>query len=272
MNDKILLLGKGFIGSRLAQHLKCEVCDKKIFSYQDAQEIINNFSPGTIINCAGNFGSNVDECEKDIDNSLVANTFVPLILGEAAVRNGIKLVHISSGCIFHYDYAKDAPIDEEKEPDFLDLFYSRTKIYADQPLGVLSKKYPILIVRIRVPLDNRPHPRNILTKLINYRRVIDLENSITYIPDFIEALKHLIKIGASGIYNVVNKSALKYPELMQVYKGFVPGFTYEAIDYSKLNLVRTNLILSTKKLEESGFKIRDIHEVLEECVKEYVKY
>lgn len=272
MNDRILILGKGFIGTRLQDELKCEVCEDKIYSYEDADKIISNFAHGTIINCVGNFGSNVDECEKDIDNSLNANTFVPLIIAEAAIRNNVKLIHISSGCIYHYDYSNGAPIDENKEPDFLELFYSRTKIYADQALAVLSKKYPILIVRIRVPLDSRPHPRNILTKLVNYKRIIDIPNSVTYIPDFIKALRHLIEIDARGIYNVVNKGSLRYPELMNAYKKFVPDFKYEVIDYKKLDLVRTNLILSTEKLEMSGFKIRDIHEVLEECVQRYVKY
>lgn len=272
MNDKILILGKGFIGSRLLEELGCEACEDKIYSYEDAEKIINNFAPGIIINCVGNFGSNVDECEKDIDKSLIANTFVPLILAEASVRKGIKLIHISSGCIYHYDYLKDKPIEEKKEPDFLELFYSRTKIYPDQALNILSKKYPVLIARIRVPLDCRPHQRNILTKLISYKRVIDIPNSVTYIPDFIAALKHLIDINARGIYNIVNKNALKYPELMCIYKKSVPGFEFEVIDYKKLNLVRTNLVLSTEKLENSGFKIRDIHEVLEECVESYIKY
>lgn len=272
MNDRILILGKGFIGTRLQDELKCEVCEDKIYSYNDAEKIIMNFAPRIIINSIGNFGSNVDECEKDIDKSLIANSFVPLILAEAAIRNNVKLVHISSGCIYHYDYSNGAPIDENKEPDFLELFYSRTKIYADQALAVLSKKYPILIVRIRVPLDSRPHPRNILTKLINYKRIINIPNSVTYIPDFIAALRHLIHVNAKGIYNVVNKNALKYPKLMNTYKNFVPSFEYEVVDFKKLGLVRTNLILSTEKLEKSGFKIRDIHEVLEECVKEYLKY
>lgn len=271
MNDKILILGKGFIGSRLLEELGCEACEDKIYSYEDAEKIINNFAPGIIINCVGNFGSNVDECEKDIDKSLIANTFVPLILAEASVRKGIRLIHISSGCIYHYDYLKDKPIDEKKEPDFLELFYSRTKIYSDHALTALSKKYPILITRIRVPLDNRPHPRNLLTKLIKYKKVIDIPNSVTYIPDFLKAISHLIKIDARGVFNVVNSGALRYPEVMEAYKKYAPDFKYEVIDFKKLNAIRTNLILSVKKLENAGFKVRDIHEVLEECMREYVK-
>jgi len=272
MKDKILVLGKGYIGSRLHEELNCEISDRKIYSYKDIEAELKKFKPKTIINCIGNVGSNVDECEKDLDKTLIANTFVPIILAEVALRNNIRLIHISTGCIYYYDYRKDKPIDEEKEPDFFELFYSRAKIYSEKALTALSKKYPVLIIRIRIPLDNRPHPRNLLTKLINYKKVIDIPNSVTYIPDFINVLKHLIKINAKGIYNVVNKGPLIYQELMEIYRKYVPDFKYETTDFKKLNQVRTNLILSTKKLENTGFKVRDIHEVLEECVQGYLKY
>jgi len=272
MEHKILILGCGFIGNRLKEELGSEISDRKIYSFKDAEDEIKKFSPKIIINCIGHVGTNIDDCELDKDKTLISNTFVPLILGEVALRNDIRLIHISSGCIYHFDYSKDKPIDEDKAPDFFDLFYSRSKIYSEQALGLLSKKYPILIVRIRIPLDNRPHPRNILTKIINYKKVIDIPNSITYIPDFINALKHLIKIEAKGIYNVVNKGVLKYPELLEIYKKYCPSFQYQVIDYKDLNLVRTNLILSTSKLERTGFKVRDIKEVQEECVQEYLKY
>lgn len=272
MKNNILIFGKGYIGARLQEELKCAISDKKIYSYKDAQAELRKFSPKAIINCIGSVGRNVDDCEADLDRTLLASAFVPVILAEAALRSNIKLIHISTGCIYHYDYKKDEPIDEDKEPDFFELFYSRAKIYSERALALLSRRYPVLILRIRVPLDTRPHPRNLLTKLIGYKQVIDLPNSITYIPDFLKALKHLHETDAVGMYNVVNKGGLKYPELMSIYKKYVPGFEYKVIGYDKLDLVRTNLLLSTRKLEKTGFKVRDIHEVLEECVKGYVKY
>ncbi|MDD5156359.1 MAG: sugar nucleotide-binding protein, partial [Candidatus Omnitrophica bacterium] len=233
---------------------------------------IKRHRPDIIVNSIGHTGRNVDECELDKDKTLMSNTFVPVILAEAALRNNIKLVHISSGCIYHFDYTQDAAIDEEKTPDFFELFYSRSKIYAEEALKTLFGKTPILVIRIRMPLDSRPHPKNLLDKLIKYKTIIDIPNSVTYIPDFIKAFRHLIEIDARGIYNVVNNGGLRFPALLDVYKRYVPDFSYRLVDYKDLNLIRTNLILSTKKLEKSGFKIRDIKEVLEECVKNYLKY
>jgi len=271
MNDKILIFGKGYFGSRIQHELGGEFAAKKIFTLEDATRQIDRHKPEVVINAIGYIGRNVDDCELNKERALSANTLAAILLGEACFRTGVRFVHISTGCIYHYDYSKNIPITEEQEPDFYDLFYSRTKVYAEQALLFLARKMPILILRPRVPLDTAPNTKNILTKLISSKKVIDLPNSSTYMPDFIRALKHLLERNAKGIYHTVNKGPLYYPDLVKEYKKHVPGFEYEVIDFKKLNIVRTNVVLSTSKLESSGFKVRAISEVLEECVKEYIK-
>lgn len=273
MNNKILIFGKGFIGNRLQEELSSPCSTARLKTSQDIQHEIDRYKPQMIINCIGQTGkNNVDDCEKVVDQTLEANTFIPLLMAEVALRNHIKLVHVSSGCIYHYDYTKSRPISEEKIPDYYDLYYSRTKIYADSALRELAKRYDILIIRIRIPLDDRPHPKNLLTKLINYKTIIDVPNSTTYIPDFIRALKYLLHQKAKGTYNVVAKGALVYSKLLDVYQKYRPDFEYKIISLKDLKLVRTNLILSTRKLEKLGFPIRHSTEILEECVKNYIKY
>jgi dTDP-4-dehydrorhamnose reductase len=265
-----LILGHGYIGSRLLEEFDANISNRKIYSFEKAEDEIKKFHPKIIINCIGFTGNNVDECENNIDKTLMANTFIPIILGEVCLRNNIKLVHISSGCIYNYNYDWDNPLEEDDTPDFLGLFYSRSKIYSEFSLNAFHSKYPYLITRIRIPLDNIPTSKNLLTKLISYKKSIDVPNSITYIPDFIKALKHLIEIDAKGTYNVVNDGGLRYPKLLDIYKRYNPDFNYELMDYKLLN--RTNLLLSTDKLKRSGFEIRNINDVLEECVKEYIEY
>jgi len=264
------MLGKGYIGQRMGKNFDCNISDKRINSFKDAEKEIKKYHPKVIINCIGSKGKfNVDDCELDKDKTLFANTFLPIILAEVCLRNNIKLVHISTGCFYNFNYLKDKPITEKRIPDYHDLFYSRTKNYSERALEALMTDFNILIVRLRIPLDNRPHPGGLLDKLIKYKTIIDIPNSITYIPDFIQAVKYLIKINAQWIYNVVNKGSLRYPKLLDVYKKYVPDFNYKIIDLKELNLDRTNLIMSTKKLEKIGFKIRHIDDVLEECVKGY---
>jgi dTDP-4-dehydrorhamnose reductase len=272
MNKKILILGKGFIGERLQKALNCQITDCLIKSYKDAEKVVKRHKPQVIINCIGLTGKrNVDDCEQDIDGVLLANSFVPVILLEVALRNNIKLVHISSGCIFNFDYKKSRPIEEESEDYFFKLFYSRSKIYAERAIAKFSRDYNILIIRMRIPLINEKHPKNLLDKLLKYNKVIDIPNSVTYIPDFVRAINHLLSIDAKGIYNLVNKGGLRYPKLMQVYQKHIPLCKFKVIALKKLRLVRTNLVLSTTKLEKSGFKVRNINSVLDECVRDYLK-
>ncbi len=273
MKDNILIFGKGFIGDKLSRALQAEVCEKKISCFSDVEEELSRLRPKIIINCIGHTGTrNVDGCEEDKNGTLLSNTFVPVMLAEAALRHNAKLVHISSGCIYNFDYERDEPITEDRLPDFFDLFYSRSKIYAERALEILADRYGVLIARIRIPLDDEPHPRNILTKLLHYKKVITLANSVTYLPDFISCMKFLINKDARGIYNIVNPGGLKYNELLDVYKKYVPDFNYEIIDYRSLGLTRTNLIMSTKKLQKEGFNMKPVSEVMEECVKAYISY
>jgi len=271
MSQRILIVGKGYIGNRLKENLPCSITGKKIKTLKDAMSIVKTYKPKIIINCVGFTGEkNVDGCELKPEKTITANTFVPILLAEAAIRNKIKLIHISSGCIYHFDYKNPTPISETKDPDYFDLYYSRSKIYGEKALEVLSKEHNILITRIRLPLDNRPHPKNILSKILEFTKIIDTPNSITYIPDFIKALKYLIKIDARGLYNITNKGTLRYPDILKIYKKYNKNFDYEVMHHKNLTTNRTNLILTSKKLEKTGFKVRPVKDILEECVKGFV--
>ncbi|MDO8580968.1 MAG: sugar nucleotide-binding protein [Candidatus Omnitrophota bacterium] len=272
MKNKILIVGKGYIGTHLAQTLQCPVSGQRISSFKDIQRLLDRYRPNTIINCIGHTGKrNVDDCELELDQTLSANTFVPILLAEAAWRKNIKFVHISSGCIYHYHYGKQEPIDEDRIPDYYDLYYSRTKIYAENVLTQMAKRCNILIARVRVPLDDAPHPKNLLTKLIRYQKIIDVPNSVTYLPEFVNAMKHLLRLNAEGIYNIVLKDALYYPDLLTLYQKYVPDYRFKVIPLRNLELVRTNLVMSARKLANSGFHVSSTKDILKKCVQRYVK-
>lgn len=275
MNPEILILGNGYIGQKLKKAFAAPLATRRIENYTDVEKLIDKYRPKILINCIGHTGRrNVDDCELVLDKTLSSNTFVPILLAEAAFRHKIKLVHISSGCIYHYNYKKHNAIREERTPDYFDLFYSRTKIYAENVLMQLAQRKDtnILITRIRVPLDNQPHPKNLLTKLIKYQRIIDAPNSVTYIPDYIKALQHLIQIDARGIYNTVAKDPLIYSHLLDAYQHHHPSFKYHIIKLKDLKLTRTSLVMSVSKLEKTGFKVRTVKDIVKECVDDYIKY
>lgn len=271
MKTRILIFGKGYLGQRLAAEFSCGLTDARVNSLEQCIKDVSRYKPQVVINAIGQTGArNVDDCEMDKDKTLMSNSFVPVILAEACLRCGVRFVHISSGCIFEYDYAKQRPITEDRIPDYYDLYYSRSKVYAERCLDYLAAKFPVLTVRVRIPLDDRPGRKNIIDKLVKYGKVIDVPNSVTYVPDFVEMVRHLIAVKANGIFNTVNKGGLYYRDLMETYRKYVPDFAYKVIPLSSLKLKRTNLLLSTKKLEATGFKVRPIKSVLDECIQRYI--
>jgi len=267
---QVLVLGRGYFGTKLAKAYKTTAIAAHIENMSGVIKLLKAHKPQIIINCTGFTGSpNVDDCENNLEKTLIANTFVPILLAEFCVRLNIKLVHISTGCLYEpHDFL---PIGETLPPDFFALYYSRTKIYSESALVTLSQKFPILILRPRIPLDVIPHPKNILTKILKFEQVINCANSVTYMPDFIKAVQHLIAKDARGLYNVVNSGGLKYTTLLKEFAKHSPIAMKKVFCYTTLPTPRTNLILSTAKLKATGFEVRPIDEVLAECVKEYLK-
>ena len=268
---KYLIFGKGYLGNKFAQYFKDSVIsDQRINSSSDAEKEITKHNPEVVINCIGRTGTpNVDWCEDHKIETMKGNVTVPLMILEACQSTGKYMVHIGSGCIYNGDNGGKG-WTEEDEPNFFGSFYSRTKIYSEKML----KEFPVLQLRIRIPMDDIPHSKNIIDKIIKFEKVIDVDNSITYLPDLMKISEQLIKLRKTGVYNAVNKGPLRYPYLLDKYKELVdPNKTYETFSledlHSEVKAKRSNCVLSVSKLEKAGIKVRPIQEAVVDCLKKY---
>ena len=73
MKNKILILGKGYIGERLHEKLKWPISSKRISHFNDVLSLIKRYNPKVIVNCIGHTGAhNVDGCEEMLDKTLQA--------------------------------------------------------------------------------------------------------------------------------------------------------------------------------------------------------
>jgi nucleoside-diphosphate-sugar epimerase len=138
----------------------------------------------------------------------------------------------------------------------------------------LVRNFPGLIIRIITPLDDRPHPANLIDKLIKYPKIINLGGSATTVPHMIEALKKLINVKAEGIYNLTNPGIISPAEIMEMYRDIVDkGHQFEVIGPDELKEVtqvgRAICVLNTKKLESKGIKMPEIKKAVEECLIQY---
>lgn len=269
---KILIYGKGFLGHHFYDYLTSQ--DENVVwgtadigNLEQVRADLKEHSPDTILNCAGKTGRpNVDWCEDHKEETFYSNVTGPLVLMQASSETGALLAHLGSGCIYQGDNNGQG-FSEQDAPNFYGSFYSRTKAWSDQ----MMKEFPILVLRLRMPIDANPGPRNFISKIIKYDQVINIENSMTVVDDLLSATYELLKKRATGLYNMTNPGAIDHKTILEMYKKIVdPNFTYKIISLEELEkhtkAPRSNCILNTDKLAREGIKMRPIEEAIRDCL------
>ncbi len=259
----VLIFGpRGYLGEYFKNaYPEAKTSDADIGDVVAVSSALDREKPDVVINCAGRTGRpNVDWCEDHKEETVYANVTGPLVLLHACLSRGIYLVHLSSGCIYAGDHGGRG-FSEGDPPNFSGSFYSKTKAWSDQVL----KEFPVLILRMRMPFDGTLAERNLLSKLRKYPRVLDEENSITYLPDFVDAAKALVSRKAVGIYHLVNEGVISPYRLMELYKEIVdPAHTFQRLTLAQLGEVtktgRSNCMLSGAKAASEGVFMRPAEE------------
>lgn len=266
---KTLLFGpRGYLGEHFLKGLPgCVPDNADIADAAAVRAALDLHQPDAVINAAGKTGRpNVDWCEDHKEETIRANVTGPLILLDECAKRGIKLVHLSSGCIYAGDNGGKG-FSEDDEPNFHGSFYARTKIWAEQAL----REFPVLILRLRMPFDDTSHPRSLIAKVSKYARVLDSENSLTYLPEFVRAAKTLMEHGKTGIYNVVNPGKISPYAIMSLYNDIVdPAHAFERLTVDRLGDVvkagRSNCVLSGEKLRKEGITLTPVEEAVKRAL------
>ncbi len=270
---KTLLFGsRGYLGEQFLRLFPEALAPRVDIADPEAvARVLDAQKPDIVINAAGRTGTpNVDWCEDHKMETLRSNVTGPLVLLEECGKRGIYWVHVSSGCIYQGD-AGGQGFTEDDPPNFSGSFYARTKAWSEQMLKEFTApsegKSGILILRLRMPFEGSDHPRNLLTKLRKYQRVLNVQNSLTFLPDFLEAAKALIERRRTGIYNVVNPGSISPYEIMVMYRQVVdPAHRVERLTLDDLPEVvkagRSNCILSGAKLEGEGIALQPVKEAV----------
>lgn len=272
---KILIIGNGYIGGRCKDVWanKAILSEARIQKAEDVLELLEKYQPDAVLNAAGKKGQpNVDWCETHQMETIEGNVKLPIMIAQACQQKGIYLLHIGSGCIF---YGESPDPKGWKEDDFGNplAVYSRCKWAADLALSTLDNTG---IARIRMPIDYVPSAGNLINKLAQYPKIIDVENSVTILSDMIDVFYQLLEKKAQGIFHVTNPGILKHREIIALYKKFVdPSIEKEWIneeDLVKQGLVskkRSNNILQSANLAKLGINMREVHQALEDTMKKY---
>ncbi|MEI7512850.1 MAG: sugar phosphate nucleotidyltransferase [Candidatus Uhrbacteria bacterium] len=273
---KILIFGsKGYIGGRMLEAWPDAVgTDAWIGSKEDALAEIDRVKPDAVMNAAGIVGKpNVDWCETNQLETIQGNTILPLLIAEACQERGIYMLNLGTGCVF-YGYSTDPR--GWKESDFANptAVYTRSKYAAD----LLLTTFPnVGIARLRMPIDDRPSPANLIGKLASFKQVMgDMQNSVTVLQDLVDACRQLIEKRGTGIFHTVNPGIERHRDLLGLYKEHVdPSHSCEWIQESDLlgkGLVtkkRSNTLLQSDRLKALGIEMRPVDVALRDTMIKY---
>jgi dTDP-4-dehydrorhamnose reductase len=268
---KTLIFGNGFLGKQIADYLGAELSSARITRPEDIEASIAQ-NPEIIINAVAKTGRpNVDWCEDHKEETYFANVEVPKMLAAYADREGIRIVQFSSGCIYGGDNGGSG-FAEDDQPNFERSYYSHTKAEAER---ALAKYDNILTLRPRMPLSAVPSDRNLINKLLSYKSVIEIPNSVTIIEELLPALKGLIEGGYTGTFNMINPEPVTHKEILELYEqysGKSLGKTYIPASELKVKAPRSNTILSMNKLNSLGLEgFHPTKESLARILKRYVE-
>ena len=269
-------------------------------------DALKSQKPRLVIHCGGFTGKpNVDACETQRAETIMGNIALAQTVAQACDAAGVRLGAVSSGCI--YTGAKvlgtdgswsicenlNAPeldalltsrsanirgFEEDDTPNFTfehgSSFYSGTKALAEKMLSAFPSTY---IWRLRMPFEERDHPRNYLTKLQTYPRLYQNWNSLSHLGDFASACVQIAEAGLpGGAYTVVNPGYISTREVVALIRkvrrpDWEPQFWRDDAEfYQKAALARrSNCLLESGKLIGHGIKLRDLETVLTDCLRDW---
>ncbi len=281
----ILLGGSGYVGAAFQNVLRVRNIEFRNLSradldYTDTATLLSflrDTKPEFLINAAGFTGKpNVDACEIQKAETLMGNAVLPGRIAEACAKAGVPWGHISSGCIYSGDGPRgvgDTGFKETDTPNFTFRtnhcsFYSGTKALGEETLEGYDNVY---VWRLRIPFDNEDSPRNYLTKLMRYQRLLEARNSISQRYEFASAcLDTWQRRVPFGKYNVTNPGSVTTHEVVEhILKSGVCNKAYEFFAsedefMSKAaKTPRSNCVLDTSKLESCGIHLTPVHEALD---------
>lgn len=228
-------------------------------------EIINE-TPDRVIVLGGltykSPAKNIDWCEDNKQEVIRVNVLGTLNIADVCEQNGIHCTILGTGCI----YSGEGPYTEESMWDFQGSFYSKTKAYTQE----LLKNYNnVLLLRIRMPINKSDDPKNFITKLKGFQKIISVPNSMTVLPELIPVMIKLIDEGENGTWNIVNPGVISHKEIMDMC-----GIEKEYVDISKQSELtrvgRSNNHLSTDKLmkfvNKHNMIVNEIHEAVRNII------
>jgi 3,5-epimerase/4-reductase len=290
---KVLIYGsKGWIGSMFLNIInnnnnKIIIIEgrSRVDNINDITNEIDTIKPSHVISFIGrthgithgvNFNT-IDYLEQEgkLVENIRDNLFSPFVLAQICNSRNIHYTYLGTGCIFKYDenhpYEEEVNgFNEEDTPNFVGSSYSVVKGFTD----MMMHMYPnVLNLRIRMPITGTNNSRNFITKIINYKKICSIKNSMTVLPELLPLVIEMMKMNKTGTINLTNPGLISHNEILEMYKEIVdPNFSWDNFSHDEQRTIlkadRSNNYMDTTKLE-SLFNVNNIKDAIRKCLEEY---
>ncbi|CAI7824658.1 unnamed protein product [Closterium sp. NIES-53] len=269
---KFMIYGRtGWIGGLLGK-----LCDERGIAYEygtgrledrrSIEEDILRIQPTHIFNAAGVTGRpNVDWCESHQVETLRANVIGVLTLCDVARNHDLLVMNYATGCIFEYDdkhpLGTGIGFTEEESANFFGSYYSKTKGMVEEMLKAYDN---VCVLRVRMPISSDlSNPRNFITKISRYQKVVDIPNSMTVLDELLPISIEMAKRGLRGIYNFTNPGVISHNQILELYRDYIdPNFKWQNFTLEEQAKVivaaRSNNELDASKLKAEFPEMLDI--------------
>jgi dTDP-4-dehydrorhamnose reductase len=252
-------------------------------NYADAEvlgRLLRDGRPEFLINAAGYTGKpNVDACELHKSECLAGNAVLPGTVARACAEAGIPWGHVSSGCIYNGERPGGGGFTEADTPNFTFRagpcsFYSGTKALGEE---VLEGQPGVYVWRLRIPFDSVDNPRNYLTKLMRYERLLEASNSISQLQEFAAGtFACWEKRIPFGTYNITNPGRVTTREVVDLIRrsGVCAKefrFFESEAEFMKAaaKTPRSNCVMDSGKLARAGVELTEVHEAVAKALREW---
>lgn len=291
MIDKVLILGStGLIGHQVYNYLKLNSDfelsnisyrkklqeDTILLDVRDEKNLVDtikSIQPNFIVNCIGIL---IDGANKNPENAIFINAYIPHRLERLADEIGAKLIHISTDCVFSGN--KKTPYVESDDKDGKDT-YAKAK-----GLGEIINDTHLTLRTSVVGPELKTNGEELFHWFMSQTGSINgftkaIWSGVTTL-ELAKAVKWAIKNEITGLYHITNNKSINKNDLLNLFKKYtkqdieiipVDGkevdksfidtrkeINYTIPNYEVMVQEMTQLIMSNRKLY-TQYKIRNIN-------------
>ena len=214
--DNFLIGSSGYIGKEIYKSMqdnyKSVLCLKnRMNDLLGISKLIDFYKPRYLINAAGLTGSpNTKWCNENKRETLISNVIEQLGILNLCNEKGVHCTLIGSGAIFKNS---SIPKTEDDVGDLHSEYYSECRIILE---SMISNFNNYLYLRVNYPISSNSNPKNLMTKLLNYSTIDDIELSITNMDSLIKIFPKMLENNETGIYNFVSGN-IKISKIIEYY-------------------------------------------------------